>query len=383
MHIIIIGGGFAGVAAAKKLKFLSKKHNVTLIDRFDCTCMLPSLPDVAGGQVAPEMLTEKITSLIPSTVQFVQDTIESVDFKTKQIKAAKQIYTYDYLVLASGSKTNFFGFNENIDKIYTLETLEDSLKVLTDFTKILESGKKVNPVISGAGFTGLELASNLYRLGKKYGKTLTITLVEKFGKILGGVSEDMVSTVEQETSKLSFNIIKNDSVTQFDGSTVTLASGTKIENAFFCWCSGVKQPIPVVGNHQKLGDDRIIVDQFLRIPEHKEVFVTGDAAAFKHNEMFLRRSVNYAAMAGSQAGTNIINTIAGKPVKRFIVIDMGWVIPVNLTSIGEAMGVPVKGRLGILMHYVICGAKNYNLGNFIKYCFAAVKFAIHGKNYPK
>ena len=385
MKIVIVGGGFAGRAAAKVLVKLVKKNNnceVILIDRNDYTTMLPSLPDVAGGQIASEMLTEKIIKLIPKKVSFVQDTIQNIDFSDKRIICNNVAIEYDYLLLAPGSRTNFFGFSQNIDKLYTVEKLEDSLRIYNEFKKIIDSGKPVNPVISGAGFTGLELASNLYRLAFERKVKIKITLVEKFDRILRNLSDSMVCAVETEAEKLGFDLIKNDSVTSFDGSTVTLNSGKIINDAFFCWCSGVRMGVTVEGKHQKHFDDRVIVAPTLQISEHPEVFVAGDAAAFKFGSCFIRQAVNYAATQGTCAANNLRSLINKKQMKPFKPFDMGWVIPFNLTSVGEAFGIPVGGRMGIFMHYCICGAKNYNFINLIRYLLSAVRLTFHKKNYP-
>jgi NADH dehydrogenase len=94
---------------------------------------------------------------------------------------------------------------------------------------------------------------------------------------------------------------------------------------------------------------------------------------------YLRRSVNYAAMMGSLAAKNISNIIYNRKLQSFKPFDPGWVIPVNTTSIGEAFGHGIKGRLGILMHYIICGVKNYNFSNFVSFCVSAFKFAFEKK----
>jgi NADH dehydrogenase len=386
MKIVIIGGGFAGRAAAKTLGKLAKKIKeceIILIDRNDYTTMLPSLPDVAGGQIAPEMLQEKITKLIPESVSFVQDTIQKIDFNKKSIECSGRIIKYDYMIFSPGSSTNYYGFSQNLDKIYTLEKLDDSLRIYNEFKKILESGKKVNPVISGAGFTGLELASNLYRLAQTYNITVKITLVEKFDRILRNVSESMVCSVATEAEKLGIDIYKNETVSAFDGSTVTLSSGKVINDAFFCWCSGVRMGVPVDGNHQKHFDERIIVAPTLQIPEHPEVFVAGDAAAFKSGACFIRQALNFAETQGAHAGKNLCSYIYKKRLKPFKPFDMGWVIPFNLTSIGEVFGVPLGGRLGIFFHYSICGIKNYNVINLVRYFLSAFRLTLHKKNYPR
>lgn len=377
MKIYIIGGGFAGISAAKTLKKMAndKNNEITLIDKYEYTTMLPSLPDVAGGKINKEFLTESISRLIPENIKFLKAEIISVDFTKKQILTSSESINYDLLLFAPGSKTNFYGFNDNLDKIYTLENLNDSIKIYEALRNRIVKQVPTHIVISGAGFTGIELACNLFKMAKKYNFNTKISLIEKGSRIVPGISNELVDEIEKEADFLGFRILKNDFVTAFDGDKVILNSGEEIHNAFFCWCSGVKVSIPVIGEFDKLGDDRIITNEFLQIPSYLDVFVAGDSAAFKHKNNFLRRSVNYAAMMGKVAAKNIQLKSQNKLMTKFKPYDLGWVIPINLTSVGVAMGLNIKGRLGILMHYIICGIKNYNAKNFFKYVISAFKFA--------
>lgn len=379
MRVVVLGGGFAGIAAAKKLhRLLKGKKNVeiVLVDRHNYTTMLPALPDVAGGKIKKKSIIESIEKLIPKEVVYKQLEVHSINLVGKQIVTDRETISYDYLIISAGSKTNFYGFEQNLDKLYTLTSLEDAERIFTDFNKVLDSGKNVNLVISGAGFTGIELACCLNHMALKRGKNLSVFLIEKASRILTAISDKMLNEVENETGRLGFKIIKDDSAVSFDGNTVKLEHYGEIPDAFFCWCSGVKNSVPVEGNLQKHFDERIIVDEYLRIPQHPEVFAAGDAAAFKHKGAFLRRSVNYASTMGTQAAKNVAAQIQGREIKPYKPVDLGWVIPVNRTSIGEAFGIAVKGRLGILMHYIICGVKNYSLRNFVSFFCNAFKFAL-------
>ncbi len=384
MRIIIIGAGFAGLTAAQKLgKTYAKRSDIeiTLLDRHSYCSMLPSLPDLAGEQLQKPLLIGNIASLLPKKVNFIQETIQKIELVSKTVHTNLATLNYDYLIVASGSTTNFYGFNDHRESLFTLENIDDALRINAAFKAKIKQNKPFNAVISGAGFTGIELACNLYRLARAQKATVTITIVEKFNQILGGMSETIIRTIENETKKLGISILKSESIQTFDGSTVTLSSGKTIADAFVCWCSGVRMGLPLVGNHKEINDGRVVVDNFLRVPEHNEVFIAGDAAAFKFRDGMLRRAVSYAASQGAQAAFNVIATIGKKQPKPFEPFDMGWVIPVNLTSVGYVMGIPVVGRIGLLVHYFICGVKNYSLKNFIGYALSAFKFTLLPKNY--
>ena len=129
--------------------------------------MLPNLPEIVSDRLYKKDITEDITNLIPSSVKFLEEEITSLNFHERKIYTKVNEYNYDYLVLASGSKTNFFNFNENLDKINILESLESAENIGKNFLCYLKEREEANLVISGAGFTGIELACNLYDLSKK------------------------------------------------------------------------------------------------------------------------------------------------------------------------------------------------------------------------
>jgi len=378
MKIFIVGGGFAGIKAAKELsKGLSNLHEIFLINKQGYTTMLPNLPEIVSNRLLENDITENITNLIPSAVKFLKEEISSIDYDNKKIYTKENEYTYDYLVMALGSKTNFFNFNQNLDKVNVLESLSSAENIRKKFLDHLKEREEVNLVISGAGFTGIELACNLYDLCEKESKKINVTMVDLGKTLLPMVSEKSRAHILNKFDKLKFNISTENEIKIFDGENITLKSGEFISNVFFCWCSGVKTSLKPSGQYDTLPDGRILADKFLSIPKYPEVFVAGDSAAIKDEKTntILRRAVNFAEMSGKTAGKNLALHIKGKEMKVFNPIDLGWVIPMYITSVGVILGKEIRGRKGIFMHYLICGIKNYSFKNFCKEFISAFKYA--------
>lgn len=376
MKIIVIGGGFAGIKAARELrKNLSDNNEIYLMDKNEYTTMLPNLPEIVSGRLNKEDITEDISNLIPTGVNFLKEKVTEVNFDERKIVTGNNKYEYDYLVFAPGSTTNFFGFKDNLDKVNVLDSLEAAKKVRQNFLEHIESRSEINLVISGAGFTGIELACNLYDLAKSKGKKINVTMVDLCKKVLPMLSEKSANHVIDKLNKMKFNMCIENQVNNFDGSDIVLKDGKVIKDVFFCWCSGVKAPLKPNGKYDALPDGRILVNKFLNLENYKEVYIAGDAAAIKDDKgNILRRAVTFSEMSGKHAGKNISAIINGKESTVFKPIDLGWIIPMYITSVGVAMGVEVRGRKGIFMHYFICGMKNYNFNNFIKELKAAIKY---------
>ena len=376
MKIFVIGGGFAGIKAAKELgKNLSDNHEIYLIDKNEYTTMLPNLPEIVSGRLSKEDITENISNLIPREVNFLKEEITEVNFDERKIVTRNNEYEYDYLVFAPGSTTNFFGFKDNLDKVNVLDSLEAAKKVREKFLEHIESRREINLVISGAGFTGIELACNLYDLAKRNNKKINVTLVDLCKKVLSMLSEKSANHVINKLNKMDFKIYTENQVNKFDSSDIVLKNGEVITDVFFCWCSGVKSPLKPNGKYDILPDGRILVNEFLNVENYPEVYIAGDAAAIKDSKgNMLRRAVTFSEMSGKHAGKNISAVVNGRESTAFKPIDLGWIIPMYITSVGVVMGVEVRGRIGIFMHYFICGMKNYSINNFIKELKAAIKY---------
>lgn len=376
MRIFVVGGGFGGIKAAKELaKKLTKEHEIYLIDKHEYTTELPNLPEIISGRFEERDISEKIPRLIPHSVKFIQDEVTDISFNEKKIITKKNVYIYDYLVLAAGSKTNFYGFNQNLDKVNVLESLEAAEAIKGRFLEYMNKREEGTLVVSGAGFTGIELACSLYDYCKKRNKKLKVVFVEVSKRVLPMLSEKSTEHVMQKLDKLHFKIYTENQIKGFNGQDITLRNGEALKDVFFCWCSGVKASIGPAGKHQILPDGRIIVNEFLQVPEYPEVYAAGDAAAIKDKKgSFLRRAVTFAQMSGKNAGKNLAAQIRGKQLIPFKPIDLGWIIPIYISSIGTALGIDIRGRKGIFMHYILCGIKNYSLRNFFKELAAAFKY---------
>lgn len=374
--IVVIGGGFAGNAACKSLTLglAEAEAEIFLIDKNSYTTMLPSLPDLVGSRVTRNSMTREFSDMLPKRIKFINENVTTVSLPEKKIKTDKGTYEYDYLIFAPGSVTNFFDFNQSMDRVRKMDCLDDAENIRSVFIDELDAGKFRRIVISGAGFTGMELACNLRHILKSRGKSMDIVMVERAKRILPMVSEKLADYVEKNMNTLGINIMKDHFITEFDGKDVVLNTGEKLEDVFFCWCSGVKVPFKPEGEYKTLPDGRVQVDDFLRVTGYPEAYVAGDCAGIKQGEMYLRRAVNFASMSGKQAAENIVRSIKGLPLQKAKILDLGWVIPLYITSIGVAFGHEIKGRKGVSMHYLMCGLKNYSLSNFISYGLYAFKF---------
>ncbi|MCG8478153.1 MAG: FAD-dependent oxidoreductase [Spirochaetales bacterium] len=369
--ILIIGGGFAGWWAAKRLVRDTRAGDVeiVLVDQRPHITMLPALPDVVTGSVAPEYLREELEALLPGRVTVKTDRIERLDLDGRVATGARDTYGFDYLLLAAGSKPSFYGFSAPGETIYTLTSLEESVRIRDDFTDYLRNETQPHAVVVGAGYTGLELATALRNRADLLGSDVPITVVEKAPALLPFLLPEEREYIADYLKRRNVTIRLESTVSEFSDGTLLLDGELRIERPFFCWAAGAEQALNIPADGvPRARDGRILVDENLEVPGYPGVFVAGDGAAIREGEVILRRAINFSLYSGRHGGLNIARRVRGEEPVRFKPVDLGWVIPLSDISVGRVFGkFRVKGRLGMRLHYLMNGYRNFNARNFFAF----------------
>lgn len=361
-NIIVVGGGFAGISALKKLstiRKINKNFKIILIDRKDNFEFLPVLPDIVGGRLNPENAGVNLRKLsLRLGFDFIKSEAKDVDFTGKKLFLNESVISYEYLVLCSGAETNFFNNREIENSCLKLDTVNDALEIKEAILKKTRESKTANIVVVGGGYTGVEIATNIsYLLEKK--ASYKIYLLERSSDILGMVPDWIRQKVREELEFLGIEVIGSDSLKKYQDKTVFLESGKNIENAICIWAAGVKTGSFIDKIEIEKERTRIRVKENLKIEskDYEGVFVTGDAASFydqkwKNN---LRMAVMFAMGQGKTAAQNILQSILKKPLLRYRPVDLGYIVPMAYgKAFGLVLGKEVRGFLGYLIHYLAC-----------------------------
>lgn len=345
-RIIIIGGGFGGIALAKKLA--KKDVQVVLLDKHNYHNFQPLLYQVSTGGLEPDSIAYPIRKVLQGYPNFYFRLAEVVQIDTENRRIHTNIgpIHYDYLVVATGSETNFFG-NKNIEeKAMAMKTIPQSLNlrslILENFEQALltddlhERDALMNFVIVGGGPTGVELAGALAEikkgiLPKDYPDLDTrraqINLVQGGNRILPAMSEIASQKAEKFLEKLGVNVWKNIRVTDYDGNFITTNTDTTFEAATLVWAAGVKA-VSIKGLDAKellSRGNRLVVNEFNQVLGHNEIFAIGDVAymeteAFPNGHPMMAQP---AIQQGQNLGINLIRLLENKPIKPFAYEDKG------------------------------------------------------------
>lgn len=345
-RIVIIGGGFAGIAFAKKLK--NKKVQVVLIDKNNYHTFQPLLYQVATGGLEDASIAYPLRKVIQEydNFYFRLTNVHEIDTKNQRILTEIGELHFDYLVLATGSKTNFFG-NKQIElNSMAMKSIPQSLNIrsliLENFeqavltTEEAERNSLTNFVLVGGGPTGVELAGALGEMKKAILQKdypdldiskMQINLIQSGDRILNTMSEKSSLAAEKFLESLGVKIWKNTRVTNYDGRTVTTKTDLTFDTATLIWTAGVQGALVSGIDANSLIDkvERIRVNEFSQIRGYHNLFAIGDVACMETEDLPEGHPMmaQPAIQQGKLLGDNILKLIQNQNMEPFDYKDKG------------------------------------------------------------
>ncbi|MBO0592526.1 NAD(P)/FAD-dependent oxidoreductase [Cellulophaga sp. E16_2] len=345
-RIIIIGGGFAGISLAKELS--KKEVQVLLLDKNNYHTFQPLLYQVSTGGLEPDSIAYPIRKVLKDYPNFFfrLANVEEVNPSKKELITNIGAINYDYLVMATGSETNFFG-NKEIEKNgMVMKSIPESLNlrslILENFEQALLTDDLhlrdalMNFVIVGGGPTGVELAGALAEikkgiLPKDYPdldtRRVQINLVQSGDRILKEMSEKASKKAEDFLEELGVQVWKNTRVKSYDGKLVTTQTDLSFEAATLVWAAGVKGAAIKGLDAEELlmRGNRIKVNEFNQVIGHENIFAVGDVAGMELPDYPSGHPMmaQPAMQQGKNLGKNLTYLLGNKPLKPFIYNDKG------------------------------------------------------------
>ncbi|MDW7691288.1 NAD(P)/FAD-dependent oxidoreductase [Flammeovirgaceae bacterium SG7u.111] len=344
-RVVIIGGGFGGIEIARGLK--GKDVQIILLDRNNYHTFQPLLYQVATAGLEPDAIAFPIRKIFKNYPNFYfrLAEVEEVNAEENVIKTNIGELSFDYLIIATGSSTNFFGLDKVKHYGMPLKTVVQALDLrslmLQNFEKALldadlkKRESRMNFVIVGGGPTGVELAGALgelkgHVLPNDYPeldvRRMQIHLMEAGKRLLPGLSDQSSEKAQKYLEKLGVNVWLNTQVTDFDGDKVETNLGKTVLGKTLIWSAGVKGNVLKGLDVGQVGkQNRILVDEFNRIKGHDNVFAIGDVALMINDDTPQGHPMvaQVAIQQGSNVAKNIYKWLKGKDPKPFKYTDKG------------------------------------------------------------
>lgn len=359
-EIVIVGAGFAGVAAARKLGKKYKKDktvNITLIDRHSYLTYMTELHEIAGGRLEPNAIKYDLRRIFHrlNNVKLVTDNVSEIDHDNNVVIGEQSNYKFDYLVLAVGAEPNDFGIDGVKENGFTLWSMEDAERVREHIIDMVyKAAREHDPVkrrallsflVCGGGFTGVEMIGELVEwlpiLAEEHKLNpdeISFHLVEAAPKILNTVTEKEQERAMKYMRKKGIDITLGDGIAKIAEDHIELASGKKIDTYTSIWTAGIKANTDASEwGVEQARAGRLVADQYMQAKGYDNVFVAGDLVYYEdptNNNMPTPQIVQAAELTGDVAATSIISEISGTEKEEFEGKYDG-----NMVSIGSTYGV--------------------------------------------
>jgi NADH:ubiquinone reductase (H+-translocating) len=355
-HVLVLGGGFAGIGAARKLK--QAEVDVTLVDKHDYHTFQPLLYQVATDLLETSACGHPLRDLFHEQPNAAvhETTVTSIDLASREVRFAEMApLTYDYLVLGLGAEVDFFGVEGAPEHAFPMYTLADAVRLRDHILQKWEAADRdpalvedgaLNVVVVGGGPTGIESAgalAELYRsnFAKDYpgipqGEA-RIILVEAGPTLMAMFRSDIRSYTRKALEKRGVEVLLGEVVASVQPTRVTLKSGTVLEAHTLVWGAGLHaSPVVEALGLELQHGHRLPAEPDLSVVGHSEVFAVGDIAWITDTKTgdVLPQLGSVALQAGDHAGENIARLVAGKDTEPFVYHDKG-----TMATIGRGAAV--------------------------------------------
>lgn len=377
-NILILGAGYGGVHVAKKLAKKYKKNNnveITLIDKNPFHTLMTELHEVAGGRVHPESVQIELSKIFARTkVNVVTDLIEKVDTDNKTVKTTNGNYTYDYLVVGTGSEPAFFGVPGVKENGFTLWSFEDAMKIRHHVQKMFKLAAKerneakrremLTFVVAGSGFTGIEMAGELLewktRLAKEHNvdeNEVRLMVVEAMGTILNMLDRKQADKAEKYMVKKGMTILKNSPIVEVAPNKIVLKSGEEIETNTLIWTCGIQanEEVKEYGLETARAG-RLATNEFMQAVNKEDVFVVGDLNYYEEEEgKGTPQIVEAAIQTGDVIAKNIIALMdKKKDLTKFKSNYHGFMVSIGgKYCVANLAGIKLAGFFAMIMKHLV------------------------------
>jgi len=370
-HIVIIGAGFGGMEVARGLA--KAPVRITLIDKHNYHLFQPLLYQVAIAGLVPSQIAYPLRTIFrkQKNLTFQMGEVTAIDFDARYVKTNGSVIAYDYLVLAVGGQTNFFG-NQSVEQNgFQLKNIESAINTRNHLLNIFEQASRevdadirkamLTFVVVGGGPTGVETAGALAELithvmAKDYPhmdlRDVRVLLLEAGPSVMASYPDELRKATTDLLRKKKVEVLTNTKVVDYNGRRVTLGDGGHLNTHTLIWTAGVKAAgmLDSLGVEQA-GSGRVRVAASLQVKDHAEVFVIGDAAYLENGDgQPLPMLSTVAIQQGKVTAQNIQKMIRGEKPEVFHYKDPGLLATIGRNAaVARIWGLSFSGFIAWLI----------------------------------
>lgn len=391
-RVVVVGAGFGGLWAARTIAPFNV--DVLLLDQNNYHTFLPLLYQVAAAELEPEEIAHPVRSILRKlpNVQFALAKVEAIDPSAKLVRTENRAIPYDYLVLSTGTISEFFGIPGADKYALPLKTLEDAInirsQILVRFEKAAHETDQrrrkqmLTFTIVGGGPTGVEFAGALVELIRgalvKDYKTLDfrevhVVLLEALSSLLPGFPARLQDHAAQRLVSKGVEVRLSSAVAEITSEAVLLRNGTLVPTETVVWTAGVRGGGLDATGLRTAHNGQLFVSPTLQVEGYPDIYVVGDLARFREEKNVLPMIAPVAIQQGAHAARNIIRQVSGLSPTVFRYRDRGKMVTIGRNSgVAQLLGWSFTGFPAWLVWLVV---HLYNLIGFRNRVFVMIDWA--------
>jgi NADH dehydrogenase len=359
-QVVVLGAGYAGAGAVKRLeRELDDDAELTWVSEHDYHLVLHESHRCISDPTVQSKISVPVEDIATRSTNFVQGRVAGIDVdeRTVSLEEGTEV-AYDYLLIALGSTTAFYGIEGLREHAHTLKGLDDALAIHEDVLSVTERASPAAPaqaVVGGAGLSGIQVAGELAELRDERDLPLEITLVEGLDEVFPGSDPELQDALRRRLDDRDIEVLTGEFVSRVGEDVVYVGGGEDSEPAtlpydVFVWTGGITgQPeLADAGVDKDPRSNRIYATSTFRTSDER-VFAIGDTALVEQGHDEIAPPTAQAAwQAAKVAGDNVVRALSGEPLKTWSHEDMGTVVSIGEDAVAhDVKGVPVETFGGV------------------------------------
>ncbi|MFB6183662.1 MAG: NAD(P)/FAD-dependent oxidoreductase [Haloarculaceae archaeon] len=344
-QVVVLGSGYAGAGAVSRLESeLREDAHLTWISDVDYHLVLHESHRCIRDPSVREKITIPVETIASRSTEFVEGSVVDIDTDERAVELADdRTVDYDYLLVALGSRTAFFGIDGLRTHAHTLKSLDDALAIHDAIRSAARDASRTDParvLVGGAGLSGIQVAGEVAAFRDERGAPLEIRLVEGLEEVLPNGDPELQRALRSRLENKDVDVLTGEFVSEVDDTTVYLGEDDELDYDVLVWTGGItgRDAVANSGLDQNERNHRIDAGRTFRTSDDR-VFAIGDCALVEQNDEVAPPTAQAAWQAADVAGANVARAVRGESLKEWHYHDKGTVVSVGDEAVAHGVDV--------------------------------------------
>jgi NADH:ubiquinone reductase (H+-translocating) len=345
-EVAVLGAGYAGAGAVQTLEDELEDARITWISDTDYHLVLHEAHRVIRDPGVQEHIKIPVSEVKSPSTRFLEGEVTNVDTDERVVSLEDGTDVgYDYVLVALGSSTAYYGIPGLDEHSLTLKSLEDALRIHRSVKEAAREATRDDPAqiaIGGAGLSGIQSAGEVAEFRDKHNAPIEVTLIEALPEIMPGQDPELQGAVKKRLIEKEIEILTDDPITEADEEAIHFDEGEPLEYDVFVWTGGITGREALEDANVEKEHNRVITESTFQTSDER-VFAIGDSAVIDQGEAPAPPTAQAAWQAAELVGENVARAIEGRPLKTWTYQDKGTLISIGDEAVAnDIQGLPIN-----------------------------------------